>query len=285
MDDHAIRSGHAACWFSRAAWAAEEARRAIGFHVTMRLANDGAIARTPGALRYGSRIVLQHGEQRGLIAHRFADTHLHAVLLCTRVEAGTFACVTEGALRKRLRIGAPFQPCRVRPIESERHLGHAVAYLFRQESHHGSGFDLLHDGSSLLDLLGMRLGAPWLLPRVRAALPRLRRGPLLALLEARDLDDEPVELRYLADAAAAAWGVAELRGNLIQHIRARRVAVHMLDRLAPRAGSATIGVPARSAGRYRREDVTAAELRAVDLQIKLRGLLARRRASGDAELL
>ena len=59
----------------------------------------------------------------------------------------------------------------------------------------------------------------------------------------------------------------------------------MLDRLAPRAGSATIGVPARSAGRYRREDVTAAELRAVDLQIKLRGLLARRRASGDAELL
>lgn len=285
MDDRDERSGRGrnGHWFSREAWSTEEAKLAIGFHVTMRLADDAGIARTPSALRLASRIVLRHGEERGLLSHRLADTHLHAVLVGTRAEAGRFALCTEGALRKQLRIGIPFQRCRIRPIEDERHLGYAVRYGYRQEERHGTAFDVLHDGSSLVDLLGMRMGAPWLPRRMRSILPRVGRSALLAWLDAPDLDDQSIDVRHLPDAAAAAWGVGSLRGTSREHVRARRVAVHMLDRLAPRAGvTCALGIPARSGVRYRLEEVSTAELRAVDLQLKLRSLIERRRAAAEA---
>jgi hypothetical protein len=278
MDERAWSRGRNGLWFSREEWAAEQTRSAIGYHVTLRLADDGGIARTPGGLRVASRLVLKHGEERGLVAHRFADNHEHSLLLCTREEAGTFANVVEGALRRCLHIGVPFQPARIRRIADERHLTNSFPYLFRQEEHHGTAFDLLHDGSSLLDLLGMRMGSPWLAPRVRAALPRLNRDTLVEWLDAPGLDDEPMDVHYLADAAAGAWGVPDLRGNSAPSIRARRVAIHMLDRLAPNLGvMSTLGIPTRSAWRYRHEVVSDAEIRAVELQLKLRGLIDRRR--------
>ncbi len=178
------------------------------------------------------------------------------------------------------------QRCRIRPIDDERHLVHAVRYDYRQEAHHGTAFDELHDGSSLLELLGMRMGSPWLSQRFRTALPRVSREMLLAWLGAPELDVEPIDLRHLADAAAATWGVGSLSGSSRANGRARRLAVHALDRLAPRAGvTSTLGIPARSGVRYRREEVSPAELRAVELQLKLRSLLERRRAMTTAPTL
>jgi hypothetical protein len=275
----ARRSQH----FSRSSWAEEEVKTAIGFHVTVRLADDGGLARTPIDLRVGSEIMLRHGEERGLVVHRIADTHGHAGLVCTREEAGIFANCVEGAMRKRLDIDVPFQRCRIRPIANERHLGNLLPYCFRQESHHGTSFDLLHDGSSLPELLGMRMGSPWLRPRVLALLPRIDRSTMLSWLGVPELDAEPLDIQYLAEAAAAAWGVGNLDSISRKHTRARCAAVQMLDRLAPRTSSSkALGIPARSAVRYRREEVSSAELRAVEMQMKMRGVLDRRRAAAEA---
>jgi hypothetical protein len=100
------------------------------------------------ALRKASAIVNQHGKHRGLAVHRFADTHLHTLVVCDRVQAGKFALYTEAGLRKRLHIRVPFERCRIRPIGSERYLGNTVRYFFKQEEHHGTAFDLAHDGAA-----------------------------------------------------------------------------------------------------------------------------------------
>jgi ferredoxin-thioredoxin reductase catalytic subunit len=265
-------------WFSRSSWAKEQTRSAIGYHVTFRLADDGGIARTPATLRFASQLILRCGENRGLVTHRLADNHGHTLLLATREQAGTFANVVEGMLRKKLRLRVPFQPCRIRPIENERHLGRSLPYVYRQEEHHGTCFDALHDGSSLPELLGMRMGSPWVASRVRSAVPRLARTSLLDWLGAPGLDDEAMDVRHLADAASGAWGVGSLRGKSVRHIRARRVAVHVFERLAPDGCAAsTLEIPGRSVRRYRAEAVSAAEIRAVELQLKLRSHIDKRR--------
>jgi hypothetical protein len=270
--------------YSREAWAREVAKLAIAFHVTMRLANAGAIARTKGALRLASEIVLRCGKYRGLVAHRVADTHLHAVLVGTREQAGLFARCVEGALRKRLRLVVPFERCRIWPIHDERHLLHALRYVLRQEDRHGTAFDEAHDGSSLPDLIGLRFGADWLWPRLHAVLPRLTQMQLREWVELPALDGGEVDLRLLGDASAAAWGVGSLRGASKRHASARRAAVHLLDRIAPRAGAASLlGLPSRSVVRYRSEPFDAAAVRVVERQLRLRTRLQERRAAAASE--
>ena len=268
--------------FTREGWAKDEARRSIAFHVMMRLVTMGAIARTKGALRLASQLALRAGKYRGLLAHRFADTHLHALLNGTRAEAGMFARVVESALRRVLRLNAPFERCHIRAIHDERHLLHVLRYILRQEVHHGTAFDEAHDGSSLPELLGMRLGAEWLAPRVQAALPRVHRQTILGWLELPDLETGDADLALLAEAAAAAWGVGSLEGSTARHARAKRAAVHLLDRLAPRMNAArAVGIPHRSAARYRKDRVDEAELRAVERQLRLRTHLSRRGAASE----
>jgi hypothetical protein len=266
--------------YTREAWANEEADRALGFHITMRLADSGGIARTPGALRLASRIVLACGEERGIIAHTFADNHLHSTLFGDREEAGVFARCAETALRKRLPIRVPFERCRIRPIEDARHLHHTVRYGFTQEQHHGTAFDPAHDGSSLLDLLGLRVGASWLLPRFTLALPRVSRDHLLFWLGAPELDAATPDPRFIVDASAAALGVASLDGRSALHIQARRVAVQALDILVPDSDAAVVlDIPRRCVGRYLAQPRDAEHLRAVELQLKWRTLLDARQAA------
>ena len=251
--------------------------RAIAHHVTMRLVSDSGIARTPEALRLASRIVFQHGDPLGLFAFRFADTHAHALIESSRAEAGRFAWMTETALHKRMRLRVPFERCRIRPIESERHLFHSLRYVFRQEDHHGTAFDLAHDGSSLPDLLGMRMLGANVNARVRRRLTRLTRETLLEWLQAADLDAVDCNLALLEESAAAAWGVSDLRGATAAHHFARRTAVHLFDRLSSGEKIAKLlPLPRRSVARYRAEIVAPAELRAGELQLRMRSLLKAR---------
>ncbi len=254
---------------------------AIGYHVTMRLSDDRGIARSATQLRHAARIFHRHGESRGLVAFRIADTHAHALVVGPREEAGRFALFVEAALRKELRIPVAFERCRIRPIDNERHLANTLRYTLKQEAHHGTAFDLAHDGSSLVDLLGMRLTAPWLLERVRQLLPRLKRAVILEWLEAPELDTAEPDLRRLADAAAAAWSLRDLRGSTNAHYHARRAAVHVCDRFAhdTSQASSVLQTPQRSVVRYRNETVPAAALRAVERQLRLRSLLQRREAA------
>ena len=70
----------------------------LGYHIMMRLHFDTGIARKAPALRKASAIVNQHGKDRGLAAHRFADTHLHTLVIGDRVQAGKFALYTEASV-------------------------------------------------------------------------------------------------------------------------------------------------------------------------------------------
>lgn len=98
---------------------------AIGFHVTLRLADDRPIATSVADLRVLARVVLEQGEARGLVAFGAADNHLHAMLVSDRVNAGAFAHYVETSLRWRLRLRVPFEGARTtsrRPATRLQHL-------------------------------------------------------------------------------------------------------------------------------------------------------------------
>lgn len=257
-------------------WVIDDGTPVLGYHVMMRLCFDTGIARKGAVLRRASSIVIDHGRDRGLAAHRFADTHLHTLVMSSRVDAGKFALYAEAGLRKRLRIRVPFERCRIRPIGSERYLGNVVRYFFKQEDHHGTAFDLAHDGSSLPDLIGLRVGNPWLAERVREAVPRLRLSSLTELLNAPGFEEESPDVTLLGDAAAAAFGLPSLRGGTILHASARAAAVQVVDRLSLAGNLPTLlEIGSRSVSRYRSASVDDKALRAVELQLRLRSYLRR----------
>ena len=89
----------------------------IGFHVTMRLDDGRVLAPGAGARRRAARVFYEQGDARGLVAFRVADTHAHALLVCSREVAGQFALYCETSLRHRLRLERAFETARVRSIE------------------------------------------------------------------------------------------------------------------------------------------------------------------------
>jgi hypothetical protein len=252
-----------------------DGRRVIAIHLTARLRDDGGIARDQSGLRLASRIITQHGEPYGLLAHRIADTHLHALLAASRDDVAMFARYALSALRKRLSIAVPFEPARMRGITSERHLLNGARYLFLQESHHGTSFDLAHDGSSLPELLGLRVEVGQASKRLRRLLPRLSRETVRSWLAVGPFESADPDLGLLCDAAAAAFGV-DYSGSAEPIQRAlRRAAAHVARELSPVAVVvATLGVTPRAVQRYLLEAVPARELQAVELQLRLRSLLA-----------
>ena len=152
-----------------------------------------------------------------------------------------------------------------------------------EEEHHGTAFDLAHDGSSLPDMLGLRLGAPWLGLRVHALLPRLNRATLLEWVGAPTLDAEELDRSLIGEAALAAWALATMHGKTTYHLDARRAAVHLFDRLGAKSGAPrALGIPARSITRYRRQRLDAHALRVLELQLRWRALLRRREAAREA---
>lgn len=194
----------------------------------MRLSDDRGIARSPATLRVAARLVVRHGVDRGLVAFRVADTHLHVVAASDRQTAGQLAHATEAALRQVLALPVAFEPARIRPIESPRHLLAAFRYVLRQETHHGTAFDREHDGSILPDLLGMRLiGAEPVVARVRTLLPRLCAGELLAWVGVEQLDAVATDFALVTDAAAAALALPSLAGQSHGAQAARLAAVHL----------------------------------------------------------
>src|SRR5688572_3308028 len=112
--------------------------RVLAYHVTARLADDRAIARSPEELRLASVIIKRHGEPRGLLAYSVSDTHSHSLLACDRVTAGRFALFSESALHKCLRLPVCFEAARIRPIETPRHALFSLRYVFQQAAHHGA---------------------------------------------------------------------------------------------------------------------------------------------------
>lgn len=253
----------------------------LAHHVTFRLRADRWIARTPKELRLLSTSLVALGGE-GLLAFRVVDTHLHAIVEHDRAASGRFAWRVENSLRRSLRLAAPFDPARHRPIESFGHLRSALAYLFNQTAHHRAAFDPEHEGSSLPDTLGLRVLCPDFAARITAALPRADLTSFRRFLQVppdlvyrRDLpeDAHPVEVLR---AAEAALGVIAT-GRDPAAVQARRAVIALLPSHTALAES--LGLHRRSVQRAHppRPPVLLATLR----QLHLRRALETRRATDE----
>lgn len=252
---------------------------AFAHHITAKLVVERALAQTPAELCRATNILFKHGEARGLVLLRFVDTHLHAIVASSRREAGMFARVAECALRKILHIPFAFDGARIRPIESMGHAFNAFRYGFTQGARHSTSFDEAHDGSSLPELLGMRIRRTAIVERVGRLLPRLKRNTLLEWLGTDIVDDPdaPMEPSLLQEAACAAFGVASLIGRTVAHGLARRAAVELSTRVAPALSPVTLlALPPRTVHRCGIEVATPLEVRAVEKQLRFRTWLLRR---------
>jgi hypothetical protein len=247
-------------------------REPIGFHVTIRLADDRPIATTPAALRTVARVVLGQGEARGLLAFGAADDHIHAALATDRACAGAFARYVESALVWQLGLAARFDPARIRPLQDQKHAYNTFHYAHRQDTRHELDLDRAREGTSLPDLLGLRVLETSLIARVRRHLPRIRREQLVEQFFSGAFGvNTPLDLDVLADAAAAALALADLRGRSADVLRARRAAVHAAGADVPsRLLCDCLGIGARAVQHLRTQRREPSVIDAVQQQARLR---------------
>lgn len=143
--------------------------------------------------------------------------------------------------------------------------------MFGQDTHHGFGHDPHHDSSNLPDLLGLRVIGTWTATHVRQYLPRVDRAALLQHLGAPDLDQRPLDLTGLADAAAAAIGVAALNGRDPAVVAARRAAIHVARRqVGTKAVATALSCSAQTVRRLATDAPDPRFVRAVEGQLRLR---------------
>jgi hypothetical protein len=243
------------------------------------LADERVIVRNDGERRLLSRVVLDKGRDYGLCAHGVADNHLHVVLACDRAPSGRFAQRTGAALRCALGLPVAFRLTRIKPVDGQGYFRNAFFYALRQQEHHGLRCDPLHEGSNLTDLVGMRVAGAYTRDNVRALLPRIRDeelGELLGIAAGSE-----VVLATLADSAAAALALADLRGNASAVVAARRAAVHAARAATVAEVGAALQTSQRTVVRLRAGDADPALVRAVTLQWRMRSA-ARRAAARRA---
>src|SRR5690606_28949695 len=104
------------------------------------------------------------------------------IVACSREEAGLFARSLESSLTRKLKTEIGFAPALIKPIHDQNHLYTGSRYAMRQDRRHGILADPLFEATCLPDLLGLRVGFPRFVERVRAMLPRLRFDELRAHL-------------------------------------------------------------------------------------------------------
>jgi hypothetical protein len=240
--------------------------------VTIRLEDDRPIATTPASRRVVARVVLEQGDARGLLAFGAADDHLHAALATDRATAGAFARYVESALVWQLGLAARFERARIRPLQDQKHAYNTFHYAHRQDSRHLLDLDRAREGTSLPDLLGLRVLDTSLIARVRAHLPRIRREDLVSQFHPDAFDAEgPLDLDVVADAAAAALALVDLRARSLDALRARRAAVHAAGPdVSSRRLSDCLGVGQRAIQSLRAQAREPVLIRAVERQAHLR---------------
>jgi hypothetical protein len=247
----------------------------LGYHVIQRLEDDRVLVRDAAERRAYADTVLRIGKEAGLFCFGLPDNHSHVGIECDRATAGRFAQRLGTALRKRLQLPVPFAPARLREIRDQGHLTNAFGYIAAQAQHHGIDADPWLEATVIPDLLGLRVVGSYVLTRVRALLPRLRREHLLAKLGVARLD-RGHDLTDLADAAAAIIAQSKLAGRTVRVRRARHAAIAV----ARGEGATTaqiaelLGVSRRSVRRLLGKGPRAAYVRAIGLQLGLRSLRA-----------
>jgi len=249
----------------------------LGFHVMFRAEDDRVLAPAPGLRRRLARALCAVARPFPLLAFGVADTHLHIVVLADRATSAELARRLPCAVRASLALDAPFAPVRYKALADQQHCWNAFHYVLGQREHHGLGPDPFLDGTSLPDLLGLRVLEGNTLARVREHLPRLKRADLLAHIGRAALDPAPdTDLALLPgadllDAAAASAGLPDLCGLDDVSVHARAA---LVQALTPSLGTRTIAeLLGRDGSRVRRLralPVPGPLARAVRLQAALR---------------
>jgi hypothetical protein len=249
----------------------------IAWHLTFRLEVDRDIAPSSAQRRILARTVSRVARPFPMLAFRWADTHGHVLTMGDRRRAAELARRIEIALQKALKPGVGFARVHFTPVYDVRHLKTAFFYVLGQDRHHGLNNDPLHEASNLPDLLGVRTLAVWTAANVKKYLPRVKREHLLAI--AGCSDEAAPQLTDLADAAAAAVGLSDLKGNTVGARRARRAAVEVGDALSNSALAGMLGLSRQGVGRIRKRPAHAITVDAVRGQLRVRAASVNRSAA------
>jgi hypothetical protein len=242
----------------------------IAWHLTFRLEVDRDIAPSSAERRILARTVSRVARPFPMLAFRWADTHGHVLTMGDRRRAAELARRIEIALQKALKPGVGFARVHFTPVYDVRHLKTAFFYVLGQDRHHGLSNDPLHEASNLPDLLGVRTLAIWTAVHVKKYLPRVKREHLLAV--AGWSDDAVPALDGLADAAAAAVGLSDLKSNTVGARRARRAAVEVGAALSNTALGGMLGLSRQAVGRLRKRPVHGGTVDAVRGQLMARAV-------------
>ena len=256
----------------------------LGHHIMLRSDDDRVLAPSPPQRRALATAVYRVAKEFPLLAFGAADNHLHLEALCDRATAGALAHRVMCSLHWALDFSGRFSPVRIKRLEDQGHLRSTFHYTLNQRNHHGVQSDPFLDGSSLPELLGLRLLPTDSVQLVREHFPRLQRGGLLRHLGSDRLDpargDQLIALvnagrhDLLRDAAAAVVGAPDLRSKQPEVVAAATTLVQLL---APCCSPPIIGEivqRSRSRVRHMRSKAPSPPLEhAIRLQLGLRLLL------------
>jgi hypothetical protein len=201
--------------------------RVIGYHVTHRLTQTIPLVSSNADRRALARTVLTSAREFRLLAFRWADTHGHSEVIGERDEVAEFARRAEIGIQRTLEPGVPFQPAHLKPIHDLHHLENTFFYVVTQDEHHGLENDPFHDGSNVPDLLRMRGVGASTCAHVAEFLPRVHRSDILEAIGLEDPDGAEFVDGDIAEAAAAAMGIADLRGRSRRVLIARVAAIQV----------------------------------------------------------
>jgi len=248
----------------------------LGHHLCLGLVDRRVLTASVAQRRLVARSTLRIGRDHRLLAFRAADTHLHVEALCDRRSAGRLARRLELSLHKVIGYPVAFEPARIWPIKSQRHLYNAARYILRQDERHGVDIDPWAEASNLPDLLGLRVIGRHTTIEVGRCLPRMTAAELTAIvgLKADQLTegDHWIEaVDQLADATAAAVALPQLRGRAAEVVVARRAAAAVTrEVLDASALAAALCTSERTARRLRAESPDPLQSEAIRRQLRLR---------------
>jgi len=201
---------------------------ALGYHIRLRLVDDGPIAQSAEERRTVARVVLEQGRGKDLLGFGLGDNHLHAETASSEPTAKELGRRIALSLGHHLPLKVGFTGAYLKPIEEGRHLYNCFRYVLGQDLHHGLELDLLREGTNLPDLLGARVLGQYTAANVRRLLPRITREDLLQLLGLESLGPIDGELDRVVGAALRAAGLSELAGRTPETVAARQAVVRIV---------------------------------------------------------
>jgi hypothetical protein len=246
----------------------------LGYHVRLRPKEHLLIAHTPEERRIAAEVVLEQGRPARLVAFALPDSHLHALAICSRAEAGRLAQRIGSSLTQRLGLECGFEQYAPKPIQNLGHLGNTVRYILTQDARHGAGADPFREACNLPDLLGLRPLGAYTAANLRICMPRLKREVLLEWLGAPNLEPRDQPLDGIAAAALRAAALVSPEGISPRVVAARRAAAVVIGRQTNlETLGRLLGISSSSAFRLRSQAADPALVTAIRLQLGLEARL------------